>query len=124
MKFTEEQIDKVVNLRTELVETLNAFEIGMEYGKKIFEDSETGVWHSWTNWINQLRNNILDLEIEEKKIADTDISGFDEADFYVSLGRYFEQCYNSITSVCEGEYEYFYSKIGVYKENVMEALKK
>jgi len=123
MKFTEEQIDKVVTLRTELVEKVNAFEIGMEYGKKVF-NPERNVVPEWPTWIDQLRRNIQELELEEMKIADIDISGYDEAGFYVSLGRYFERCCNSISGLDGSDSAYFYSKVGVYQKNVMEVLTK
>ena len=123
MKFTEKQIEKIVDLRTELVETLNAFEFGVEYGKKVFEDPDSTVVPAWPTWIDKLRRNIQELELEEMKIADIDISGYDEVAFYISLGRYFERCHNSISSLDGGDAAYFYSKVGVYQKNVMEALK-
>lgn len=124
MKFTEEQIGKVVDLRTEILEIVNAFEFGVEYGKKRFETPESSVLPVQPTWIEQLRSNIQELELEEMKIVDTDISEYDEADFYVSLGRYFERCYNSISNLDGGYAAYFYSKVDVYKKNVMEALAK
>lgn len=123
MKFTEEQINKVVTLRTELVEKVNAFEHGVEYGKKRFEPPESSVLPVWPTWIDQLRSNIQELEIEEMKIMETIISEFDEAAFYVLLGRHFERCYAAIESTDESNWPYFYSIIGVYQKNVMEALK-
>lgn len=121
MKFSEKQIEKVSALRTELVEKVNAFEHGVLYGRRIFLPEGDSVIPTW---ISDLVDKIDSLMIEEMKIGDTDISEFDEADFYVSLGEYFEKINSIVRDIDEKILPYFYSIIGVYKKYIMKALKK
>ena len=125
MKFTKEQIEKVSALRMELVERVNAFEYGLEYGKRIFMDaSKNNIIPSWPTWIRELSDNVNELELEEMKIGDIDVSKLDEADFYVCLGRYFERIYSTVEIANENTFPYFNTMINVYTRRIMQALKK
>lgn len=122
MKFTEEQIEKVSALRTELVEKVNIFENGVEYAIRIFDvpKEKRGEY----TWLRYITDRIDELMIEEMKIGETDISDWDEANFFVFLGGYFERIYAAVEKGDEKIHPYFYSMIGVYKKHIMDVLKK
>lgn len=123
MKLTEKQIEDICALQHEIVTMVNAFETGVEYGKEIFEDSESVYKVIFPTWINMLRDNIYELEIEEMKLRNINITKLDEADFYILLGRYFENCYKSVENISEKTSLFFYNLIFSYQRKIMSVLK-
>lgn len=124
MKFSEEQIERVSALRTALEDQLTAFESGFNYGERIYFCEKHSERPDYPTWMTELHDEISKLMIEEMKIGETDISEFNEMDFYISLGEYFGRIDALLKRVEEKCLPYFFSIVNVYRQKVIEALKK
>lgn len=118
MKFTEEQVEKVSALREELAGKVRMYSSGRQHARELI--GETNI--CWT-WIDELSVDITALEIEEKKVLDTEIEELDESDLYILIGRYFQKLDKDVEKAEEIAYPLFHSLIKQYQTKITKALK-
>ncbi len=120
MKFSEEQIKKLIAIRIEFVEKIRMFITGIQYAKRIFAPNEDCDFV----WICEVQNNISDLYIEEMTILDDiNITDLEETEFYVCLGQYFERIHNSWKWDENNPTGWFETMFNKYKKDIIQALK-
>ena len=121
MKFTEEQVEKVSALREELAAKVSMYSSGRQHARELLGESRENTIF-WT-WIDGLSVDITALEIEEKKVLDTEIEDLDESEFYMLIGRYFQKLDEDVEKSEDIARPLFYSLINVYQKKITKALK-
>ncbi len=121
MKFTEEQVEKVSALREELAAKVSMYSDGRQHARKLLGESRENTIF-WI-WIDDLLADITTLEIEEKKVLDTEIEKLDESDLYILIGRYFQKLDEDVEKAEEIAHPLFYSLIKQYQTDIKKALK-
>lgn len=118
MKFTEEQVEKVSALREELAAKVRMYCSGRQHARDLIGASNI----CWT-WLDDLSLDITALEIEEKKVLDTEIEEIDESDFYILIGRYFQKLDDDVKKAEKIAHPGLYSLIKQYQTELKKALK-
>lgn len=119
MKFTEEQVEKVSALREELAAKVSMYCSGRQHARDLIEASKNVCW----TWLDDLYLDITALEIEEKKVLDTEIEELEESDFYILIGKYFQKLDDDVEKAEEIAQPSFHSLINLYQIELKKALK-
>lgn len=119
MKFTEEQVEKVSALREELAAKVSMYRSGRQHARELLGGDRKEFWV----WMDDLCYDIRALEIEEKKVLDTEIEKLDESDLYILIGRYFQKLDEDVEKAEEIAHPLFYSLIKQYQTDIKKALK-